>query len=407
MTVFDASVLNRDRSDRTRLLGWLEAALEAVNPETLTFEGLAGSPAQTSVIAIGKAAPAMCRGAARAAQGSEGICISDHTEVIPKEYTLILGDHPIPGPASNRAGKSALSFVAGADPDLPLIALISGGGSALCDAPREGVTAAFVERANDALIHGGADIEEINTVRGLLSSVKCGGLTAAAGRPIDTYVLSDVAGADPGIVASGPTVPSEPSPEAALEVLDRIGFNVPSDVKDVMNTPRPPLPYPNVTLLADGHDAAQAIARTADIDVEVRSEWLTGDIESCVDEFLKHSTASVTVVVGEPVVEVSATGRGGRNTHAALLAARRIGGTEMMFAAYATDGVDGSSMSAGGLVDGHTIERGGDPSQALACFDSATYLEASGDLLVSGPTGTNVSDIWILWRRNGSGDLEL
>lgn len=407
MTLFDESVLNRDRSDRSRLLGWLEAAIAAVDPETLTYEALRSSPERTAVIAIGKGAPAMCRGAGRAIENSGGLCISDHTEDVPAKYTLILGDHPIPGPASNLAGESALAFVAAADRDSELIALISGGGSALCDAPREGVTALFVKQVTDALIHSDADIEEINTVRGLLSSVKCGGLARAAGRPIDTYVISDVAGADPGVVASGPTIPYEPNPEQALEILRRIGFNIPSEIREVMNALRPPLPYPKVTLLADGHDAAEAIRRAADIDVEVRSEWLTGDVESCVDEFLNRSTASVTVVVGESVVEVGESGRGGRNTHAALLAASRIAGTEMIFTAYATDGDDGSSMSAGALVDGQTIDRGGEPSQALTGFDSASYLEATGDLLVSGPTGTNVSDIWILWRRNGSGDLEL
>ena len=103
--------------------------------------------------------------------------------------------------------------------------------------------------------------------------------------------------------------------------------------------------------------------------------------------------------VGETVVEVTGSGSGGRNTHAALLAAQRLAGTDDLFASFATDGVDGESGCAGAIVDGTTIERGGDPGPALADFDSAGYLARTGDLLVCSPTGTNVADLWILWRR--------
>jgi glycerate 2-kinase len=109
----------------------------------------------------------------------------------------------------------------------------------------------------------------------------------------------------------------------------------------------------------------------------------------------------VTVAAGEPLVRTEAEGSGGRNTHAALLAASHLAGTGSVFAAFATDGVDGNSDAAGAIVDGETTRRGGDPTQALEAFDSASYLEMAGDILKTGPTGTNVADLWLIWKPDG------
>ena len=126
--------------------------------------------------------------------------------------------------------------------------------------------------------------------------------------------------------------------------------------------------------------------------------WLRGDVPSELDRFLSSARPGVaTIASGEPEVAVTGDGIGGRNTHAALLAAERISGMESMFVAFATDGVDGRSAAAGAIVDGETIARGGDPGPAITASDSATYLEATGDLIATGPTGTNVSDLWIFW----------
>jgi hydroxypyruvate reductase len=107
----------------------------------------------------------------------------------------------------------------------------------------------------------------------------------------------------------------------------------------------------------------------------------------------------VTVGTGEVVLDMRGEGTGGRNTHTALLAAARLTGSDDVFCAFATDGVDGGSGSAGAIVDGSTLRRGGDPTRSRDRFDSATYLAGTSDLLLCPPTGTNVSDVWILWRR--------
>jgi hypothetical protein len=128
-------------------------------------------------------------------------------------------------------------------------------------------------------------------------------------------------------------------------------------------------------------------------------EAAPGATPETMRRFLARPGPEITVGCGETVVKVTGAGSGGRNTHAALLAAQRLAGTDDLFVSFATDGVDAGTGSAGAIVDGTTIDRGGDPSRALADFDSASYLAAVGDLLICPPTGTNVADLWILWRQ--------
>jgi hydroxypyruvate reductase len=180
------------------------------------------------------------------------------------------------------------------------------------------------------------------------------------------------------------------------------GIAVPQLVKEaIRDAPRLPSRAVPVHVIADGHTAAEgasAAARTSGLQVSVLDGWLAGHISSALDEFMMQAGPGLTIATGEPEVAVSGEGRGGRNTHAALLAAPRLAGTDGVFAAFATDGVDGNSSSAGAIVDGETVSRGGDPGPALQRYDSASYLRTTGDLVETGPTGTNVSDLWILWQ---------
>jgi hydroxypyruvate reductase len=397
---FDQSVLSPDPEGRSRILSWLEAGLAAVEPERLTSDALSGhDDAPTILIAIGKAAPAMVRGAVSTLDVVAGVCVSDHEEPVPEQVRLLVGDHPVPGPASLEAGAAVLEMVQAAPASTRVIALISGGGSALCEAPREGVPPAYLSEATRSLIAGGADIEEINLVRSHLSAIKCGGVAGAAGRALDTLVISDVSGADPGVVASGPTIPGVHDPEKAALILARFSVDLPPEVRAAMSVAPARLPEPEVVVLADGRDAARAIARAAPGPAVVWGQWLWGEAETCLDRFLRTSGSGVTVGAGEVVLDVRGDGAGGRNTHTALLAASRLSGSDDVFCAFATDGVDGRSDSAGAIVDGSTTIRGGDPAPARDRFDSAAYLARSSDLLRCPPTGTNVSDLWILWRR--------
>lgn len=379
------------KPNRRLVSSWLQAALAAVDPEPLVRSALDGLAGPLHVVAIGKASPAMCRGAAAAVGTLTGVCISNHEEPVPDGVELVVGDHPVPGVNSLRAGREALAHAPLAD-----VALISGGGSALCEVPRDGVTLDYLATVTKALLDRDIDIEEANLVRTHLSKIKGGGLGAIA-----TFVLSDVCAHGPGVVASGPTIPIEPDPERVLDTIATLGLPVPFTVEEAIRRPTISTAEPDVLVVGDGHTAARAAARRAREDVaEVRvlDDWVTQPIEEAMANFVRSSTGGVTLAAGEPLLRSGGGGVGGRNTHAALLAATLIAGTGSVFAALATDGIDGSSDAAGAIVDGATTQRGGDLNAALEGFDSATFLERSGDILKTGPTGTNVADLWLIWK---------
>lgn len=386
------------RSTLTRLL---LSALAGVEPERLTREGLVGEDTSSAtIIAIGKAAAAMCRGAAQADGSATGICVTDTEGAVPAGIELVVSDHPVPGQRSFEAGRRVLEVAREATGRV--VALISGGGSSLCEQPLDGIPERFVSTVNQDLLTAGAPIDVVNLVRSHISEIKNGGVARIARVPVDTYVISDVCGADPAVVASGPTIARPPDPDAALAALERYGIEVPNGIRRAIARGAGHIPSPgDVQVLADGQTAARQLevaARTEGHTAVAVDDWLQGDVTAVLDRFLSRAGTGITVAAGEPEVDVAGPGRGGRNTHAALLASRRIADTGAIFAAFATDGVDGSSNSAGAIVDGTTTERGGDPHRTLARSDSGSYLAATGDLIETGPTGTNVSDLWVLWR---------
>ena len=400
MSPFDPAVLANDPERRAAVLRWLEAGLFATDPETLVADALEPSPGRpTTVIAIGKAAGAMTRGAAKALGPISGLCITTVESPTPPGVEMIIGDHPIPDEASLRAGRRAIE-VAAASGDTRCVALISGGGSALCELPRTGLDIEYLRHVGAMLLDGGASIDEINLVRAHLSAVKCGGLARAAPGPIETYVISDVAGAGADVVASGPTIPADHEPHKARQIMERFGVDVDPGVWEAISREPSPVATATVTILADGRTAATAIAGAAGTGdaARVHGPWLDGPVEDCLESFLSQSGPGITVAAGEPVIAVTGDGFGGRNTHAALLAAEALADSNSLFAAFASDGVDGRSGASGAIVDGGTLTRGGDPTTARRGFDSASYLATTGDLLFSGATGTNVADIWLLWR---------
>ena len=384
---------------RESLRRWLDQALAAIDAEELVYRQLAGTGGGATVFAIGKAAAAMTRGAARALGDITGICITNTSSPTPAGVEVVIGDHPIPGPASLEAGRRALDLAGRVEGRC--IALISGGGSALCEAPLPGIEPGLIVTATRALLESGAPIEDLNLVRSHLSAIKSGGLARAIGGPVETYVLSDVSGHDVGYVASGPTLACPRQPDRAIELMEAHGLSVDAAARASMKAPPPPTSNGPVTVIADGMTAARAVAAAAAAEAvggKVHSDWLTGPVEMCLASLMATSGPGLTVGAGEPSVRVTGGGAGGRNTHAALLAAMRIAGTDTVFAALATDGVDGSSGAAGAIVDGATVARGRRVEQALAGFDSAGYLAKTGDLVVTGPTGTNVADLWAIWR---------
>lgn len=385
---------------RSTLERFFRVALVAVDPERLTRDALSGVEGPATLVAIGKAAAGMSRGAASALGDVDGICVSsDPGDTVPHEVELVVGDHPIPGAASFSAGRRALEIAATARHRL--IALISGGGSALCEHPTKGIPSSFISEVNAHLLESGASIDEINLVRRHLSAVKNGGIARVASAPTATYVISDVCGADLSVVASGPTLSGATDPDAAIAAMVHHGVEVPDRVRDAIRSQPAADSGGPVELVADGHTATRAVIKRATgegLDAVQDDEWVEGPVEEALDRFLDRAGPGLTVAAGEPEVTVTGDGAGGRNTHAALLAASRLAGSDFVFGAFATDGIDGSTRCAGAIVDGDSLERGGDPKPALERSDSGIYLERTGDLVFTGPTGTNVADIWALWK---------
>lgn len=406
-----------DRRSAYRLLtSWFTAALDAVEPELAVSTKLTMPkvPGSTAVLALGKAAPAMTRGVASASLGGGlvGVAVSNHVDSVPVGIELLLGSHPVPTERSHRAGMALLNQANHLGPDDLAIALISGGGSALAEVPVPDVTIGEIAATNELLLRSGADIFQTNTVRRRLSLLKGGGLArAVAPAQLITLAISDVVGDPIEVIASGPTVASADGDADALDVARQLGVldRLPPGVREALHRPPQrlqPLPDHEVKVIASGTVAAHAAAVSAEragYPATVADTRLTGDSAAAVGEVLQRSRGSVSVFAGETTVDVAGDGVGGRNHEAALLAATLIEGRpDMFFLAAGTDGIDGTAEAAGAIVDGTTIARaralGLDAATSLERNDSGTFFAELGDHIVTGPTGTNVGDVWLVLR---------
>ncbi len=408
--------------DRTLLLDAFRAGVVGVDPEAATVRAAERLDVCDSrrvvVIAAGKASAAMARGIARAVDIADGVIVAPQDVDAP--LPVIVAGHPVPNQGSITGAGRALDLATSAGPDDVVVFLISGGASALLAAPAEGLSLEDLRQSNRVLLECGADIVETNTVRKHLSAVKGGRLAAAAGRSrLVTLVLSDIVGDPLDAIASGPTIPDPTTYEDALAVVDRYGLRerLPDRVivhlesgceGQIAETPSEPHPRHVVEVIGSGCVAAEAAA------THVRSRGFRARIVTTRHTREAREAALVAVTVpteadevlifaGETTVTVTGSGRGGRNQEAALAAAIEIEGRPVTFLAGGTDGIDGPTNAAGGIVDGGTIDRGRaasvDAMAALENNDANTYLAATGDLIVTGPTGTNVADLWFVLDR--------
>lgn len=418
-----------ERSTRGAFLAAYRAALESVDARLVTERHLAGrgerlevggetvdAQGGVRVLAVGKAAHGMARGAAAVLSSRlvSGLIVSDHYRPSPHpRLRVMVGDHPYPGRASLAAGRAALALAAEGHPDELLLALVSGGGSSLMEVPAPGVSFEDLAAAGRALVTGGVPISEMNVVRRHLSSIKNGGITRmCGGRPVATLLISDVVDGPASAVASGPTLADEATPGDARAVLADYGLErrVPSSVLSYLESAgpvtRPSLRHP-FRVMADGRVAARAACvelGAQGLCAETIAAPLTGEAEAAAGTVMGRTPSGrVHVYWGETTVRIDAEspGRGGRNQHAALAAAGRL--TERgggIFGGFATDGVDGDSDAAGALVDCGTVGRGLaaglDWQEHLRRYDSSSFLASTGDLVMTGPTGVNVGDLWMV-----------
>jgi hydroxypyruvate reductase len=372
---------------RELLLDLFRIGIAAVDGRRRVRAALAGrAPAgRVSVFAVGKAAAAMMQGAVDAlGDGLErGLVVAPEGAIPPAlagrpGMQALEGGHPRPDERSLAAGRALLEFAAATPAGGRALLLVSGGASALLEVPAAGVSLEDLRALFDRALSERLDIERLNRERIKLSAVKGGRLPGLfRGASVEALMISDVPRDDPAVLASG--------------LLDSPGL-----------APR---------LVGSIDEALEAIVRAAEargIRAERGTERLAGDAEATARRIcheLAVGNADLQVHGGETVVRLPARpGRGGRCQHLAVAAAQAIAGhAELMLLAAGTDGRDGASEDAGAIVDGGTIERaadaGLDAAAALEAADCGPLLEATGDLLYTGPTGTNVGDVVLALRR--------
>ncbi len=417
-------------SARELLVGVHTAALKAVHAGTAVERALAAidPPRVCTVLGAGKAACAMARSAAQVlgsgVVGSLVVTKDEHSFPIPR-LEVIEASHPIPDARSVDAAERALQLARGLGDADVLLALISGGASALWCAPAPGVTLKEKRDITQQLLAAGAEISEINAVRKHLSRIKGGGLLEAAlPARVLTLAVSDVAGDRPDHIGSGPTVPDPTSFADALAVLRDRGVeeSVPEAVRRHLErgaagecaetlkpgaVPDDRFEFRVVAALEDALEAARVEADSRGQRTRLLGAILYGEARELARSLaararsLRNEGGGLLIAGGEPTVRVRGAGRGGRCQELALAFALELGGARGITALFAgTDGSDGPTAAAGAFADPGTLERaaarGLDARAHLEGNDSHSLLSASGDLYVTGPTQTNVSDLALI-----------
>lgn len=370
------------------------------------------------LFAVGKAAAAMAEGARDALGGRVAgallITKAGHCVQRPEDWLCLEAGHPTPDGRSLSAGERLLAFVDTLPPGAPVLSLLSGGASALVEVLPEGLGLEQLQRANDWLLGSGLDIVAMNRVRAALSLIKAGRLgKRLVGHDVLNLVISDVPGDRPDVIGSGLLVAA---PDAGLSGLSS-GL-LPHWLMELVEAaaPAPMAGDPAldgivtriVATNTDARAAAVALACEMGLAAHDHGETLGGDaVESGarIARELRLAPPGLHVWGGETTVRLPVQpGRGGRNQALALAAAQALAGCEdVWLLAFGTDGTDGPTEDAGALVDGETIARGQaeglDAAHCLAGADAGRFLAASGDLIQTGPTGTNVMDMVLALKR--------
>jgi glycerate 2-kinase len=408
---------------RALLKSLFDAAVSAAMPELRVPPNLPPPPAgRTIVVGAGKASAAMARALEEHWPGPlSGLVVTRYGHAVPcRRIEIVEAAHPVPDASGETTARRILEMVQGLGSDDLVVALISGGGSALLSLPAPGLTLEDKQAINRALLRSGAHIGEMNCVRKHLSAIKGGRLAAASyPAPIVTLMISDVPGDDPGVIASGPTVADATSFADARAILDKYRITEPAAVlrhlaEAADETPKPGdrrLAHARTIMIATPQmslEAAAGIARAAGIAPVILGDAIEGEarevgrvMAGIARQVARHGqpTAAPAVLLsgGETTVTVQGHGRGGRNVEFLLALAIELNGLPGVSALAAdTDGIDGSDEVAGAIVTQDTLTRaaalGLNAKERLSDNDGHAFFEALGDQMITGPTLTNVND---------------
>ena len=409
--------------DRHLLEQMFRQAVAQAQPALAVRQHLPERPlGRTIVVGAGKASAQMARALEQAWDGPlSGLVVTRYGYAEKCEHIEIVeAAHPVPDEAGFLAARRILEMVSGLSTNDLVIALISGGGSALLPAPAPGLTFDDEQAINRTLLGSGAPIGVMNLLRNQFSTIKGGRLAAhCAPARVATLVVSDVPGDDPALVASGPTIPLAGTRELARKYANLYRLDLPPHAHALLAgddnlAPRPDDPVfarnsvRTIASAALSLDAAAKLAREAGVESAILYDSIEGESRDVaqVHAAMAREIAArnrpftkpcVLLSGGETTVTLRGKGRGGRSAEFLLALAIAIDGVETISALAAdTDGIDGSEDNAGAFVDGTTATRlrkaGIDPLAALAGNDAYSAFEAIGDLLMTGPTGTNVND---------------
>lgn len=414
---FAASPRVEDRCALLRAL--FEHALRAVEPaQCLSAHWPARPPGRLAVLALGKAAAPMAAAAlAHYGEPLDGLVILPGGLAVDPDvaarFEIVEAAHPTPDERSVAAAQAALALAAGLGRGDTLLALVSGGGSSLMCLPCAGVSLDDKRRLTRQLLRSGAGIDEINCIRKHLSGIKGGRLRLAA-QParVVTLAISDVPGDDPGLIASGPTLADTTTLADARAIIERYGIDAPATVRRALSDPAnetpslaPDAPVAIVASAATALEAAAGAARRSGFAPIVLGDALEGEASTLgreharlAREHLAGGGQRVLLSGGETTVTIAGTGgRGGRNTEYLLGLAIALDGERGIWAlACDTDGIDGCGGHAGAVMRPDTLATAMaascDPRAELERHNSAAVFAAAGDLIVTGPTQTNVND---------------
>lgn len=400
-----------------------DEAVASALPSAIIGRHLPGAAkGRNIVIGMGKASAAMAQALEKEFDGPvEGLVITRYGHAVPcQQIEIVEAAHPVPDAAGEAATRRMLALVEGLGADDQVIALISGGGSALAAAPAPGLALDDKQTVNRALLRSGANITEMNCVRKHLSRIKGGRLAqAVAPAKLVTLMISDVPGDDPAVIASGPTVPDSTTRHDALAIIAKYGIELSAPVlawleNEACETPKPgdsAFSHTRNMMIATPQASLEAAAKLA-TDAGCMPHILSDAIEGEARDVAKVMAAMVKQIKarnqpfaapcvllsgGESTVTVRGQGRGGRNVEFLMALAIELNGLAGVYAiAGDTDGVDGAEEVAGAVITPDTLKRaaalGLNPKAMLADNDGHRLFETLGDQVITGPTLTNVND---------------
>jgi glycerate 2-kinase len=408
---------------RRLLLDMFQAAVNAAAPALCVPAHLPPRPkGRTVVVGAGKAAASMAAAVEAHWDGPiEGLVVTRYGHGVPcRHIEVVEASHPVPDEAGTRTARRILDKVSGLTADDLVLVLISGGGSALLALPADGISLADKQAISRALLKCGADIAEMNAVRKHLSAIKGGRLAAAAApAKVVTLAISDVPGDDISVIASGPAAPDASTRADALAVLTKYGIAIPTSIAKHLDNAVSETPKPGDPRLAEvvnilvatpqkSMEAAAKVARDAGLATMILGSAIEGEARDvgivhagvarqCGDWGQPLEIPCVLISGGETTVTVRGNGRGGRNAEFLLSLGIAADGRNGIWALAAdTDGIDGAEKNAGAILTPdmlHRAKRAGiDVKTRLANNDAYTVFAALNDLVVTGPTLTNVND---------------